>query len=1354
MLGWLKKTILVVLVALSAPWMAGKAGAQGAAPALPFNGWWDARWSGVKSTDSTTNQTALFAAAWKKARDLKRPLFIPQGTYNAGLTLDSTADGMHFILGGDVKIKQTWHLAGMGPDLSISDANYSATTNYVDGFKMTGGRLVLGTGGKFGTFYIKNFTIESPIYGEAASWGVHIYSRTYDGSFGDIRLLGTYDTSSIIGGVGIDGYDVNSIPKHITIDNIHVDSSHYNGVYVQGEDITIGAMRVDSAGLCGLRITGSTTNRVSIGYAYINKAGGNGTNNTTEYLHSGIAVDGGARNVIINGSYIKYSHERAVVINNAHDVLMNTLQCDTNAVNDSGIRYHVLVENGSDNIRFGTVYIRQQATVTDTCQGFTVNGARSVHVDNISVIGDFDQGVLITGGTRHFSAGSITCKGDSIGVQLGGTQRSEYSIQNIFIDSCESYGVMFANIEDSASVYVGNINANGDNALGFMSGIFVKTVKGSLKVDRAKIMNYDVADGRGFQVDALSTGTVHFGTLELLKNTTGLYWDTTLNSGFTFDNVIFGTGSFANTTKFPSGIANNPRTDKQVAVTIFDDTTYFGGYPWKDATPATAGYIPKIQISGTDTSWYLAADAGAAGTGDNVKFDFDSTAVGGSVDITDPIIGEGTGVTFTQDGSTVWVSSAAVVGNLAKVYDGTTYNTPNSAVALRQAGGIKMRYVDGASNDTVAVMVRFNANTMDSSNANGNTVGELTVKANGLDSTHFKQQGISPEDIDSTLETYTVAGMQIDSANIPLSRMSVIRGTTPGSVNNLFFDSVNMFKGTSGAVTDSLIATVYYIRVIVHDSLDTRWKLGGTTYPFAYRMNGSDTVFNLIDSTAWSIMRVDSSQGLMIDAPSASGIMLRGAPGGVTSIFSDLYAKGQLYIQDTTGATFKYKMPKLTADVTDGYALKYVASGDSLGFFEDLTGSAGVDKHIRYITEDAIDYQPDTLQIRTGGSILATYGVVTGIDSVTFYVRPDESTLDTLATNGRLQIKDLGVTSGKMAAASVVGGTGGTVSDNSLTAADIAASAVGNSELGADAVTSDKISNASIVTADVAADGLDGTVIANLQTGDITDQTLTKNDVDTTGSDIPLDDIYQGTTGVGDSLVMTLGFMKRLINTTNFDTTLTGTGESQQTTIAGIKAQTITKTHIDSTSSNVVFDGAYEGTSDVADSQYATKGFIDRGGDELRYISSFFAYGTLVPPTDSIFLSLQIRSANIHFLLSDSTCQGNDTDRVDAEISVPYDFDLDSISLAYITSSATADSSQVDSCEVWGPDRSNGTNAADSNWHIENTAYAGTSLTKVAFAIDESINAGDRFAVRFKNVLKQDASFVRIAWVQFVGKER
>ena len=329
---------------------------------------------------------------------------------------------------------------------------------------------------------------------------------------------------------------------------------------------------------------------------------------------------------------------------------------------------------------------------------------------------------------------------------------------------------------------------------------------------------------------------------------------------------------------------------------------------------------------------------------------------------------------------------------------------------------------------------------------------------------------------------------------------------------------------------------------------------------------------------------------------------------------------------------------------------------------------------------------------KPGGGIYTRGNTAANPDTIELQVNFDNTTIDTTA-GGILEVKALGIGNAQLAGSAV---TAAKVSSNTLTAAEIAIDAITSSELAASAVGSDEIANASIASVDIGSGAVDSVAL-------------------------------------GASSVLAAEIATDAVDALELKAA----------------SKLIGKFYMSST----------KGDSTVADSAGATMGYvnrqIDNAGNETRYIGSWYAYGTLVPPTDSITLSLPFRSGNIHYLFSDSTNQGNDTDRVDCAISVPTDFDLDSLSLAYITSSATSANSNVDSVEIWGPDYSNGTNACDSLWHTENVDYAATSLTKVAFAVDEpTIIAGNKFAVRFKCVLNVDNAFIRISWVDFVGKER
>lgn len=112
----------------------------------------------------------------------------------------------------------------------------------------------------------------------------------------------------------------------------------------------------------------------------------------------------------------------------------------------------------------------------------------------------------------------------------------------------------------------------------------------------------------------------------------------------------------------------------------------------------------------------------------------------------------------------------------------------------------------------------------------------------------------------------------------------------------------------------------------------------------------------------------------------------------------------------------------------------------------------------------------------------------------------------------------------------------------------------------------------------------------------VSDQSLVKDDIDTTASNWVFDDAYCGTSAQAESLLITLNRARLLIRDSlynnsngflkavNFKDSL-GTG---RVTSAIVSDQSLTKSDIDTTASNWVFDDAYCGTSGQAESLLVT----------------------------------------------------------------------------------------------------------------------------------------------------------------------
>jgi hypothetical protein len=160
---------------------------------------------------------------------------------------------------------------------------------------------------------------------------------------------------------------------------------------------------------------------------------------------------------------------------------------------------------------------------------------------------------------------------------------------------------------------------------------------------------------------------------------------------------------------------------------------------------------------------------------------------------------------------------------------------------------------------------------------------------------------------------------------------------------------------------------------------------------------------------------------------------------------------------------------------------------------------------------------------------------------------------------------------------------------------------------------------------------------AGIGTANITDQTITKSDIDTTSSNIPFNNAYKGTTAQAESILVTHGEISKLTDdstaliaskdsvavwdnlgypkattttlgiasfaTANFGVTtgavtiktdgVTATEiATSGVATAEILDQTITKSDIDTTSSNIPFNDAYRATTATADSLLATMGYV------------------------------------------------------------------------------------------------------------------------------------------------------------------
>jgi len=148
---------------------------------------------------------------------------------------------------------------------------------------------------------------------------------------------------------------------------------------------------------------------------------------------------------------------------------------------------------------------------------------------------------------------------------------------------------------------------------------------------------------------------------------------------------------------------------------------------------------------------------------------------------------------------------------------------------------------------------------------------------------------------------------------------------------------------------------------------------------------------------------------------------------------------------------------------------------------------------------------------------------------------------------------------------------------------------------------------------------------------------------------------------------------------------------------------------------------------------------------DWEYVPFTVAYGRGDAVSDSVTLTLPKYEAGI-VLFTDSTNQGSDIDSAWAVGTIWFTADsADSIVFCYKSDGGGV----IDSIILMGPDRSNGTNRADSVWGAVNLNLSASNWTRTGIAIYEgSITAGDNFAVKFRNTLNTDEDYIKIAWVQ------
>ncbi|RJR27763.1 hypothetical protein C4561_01525 [candidate division WWE3 bacterium] len=252
----------------------------------------------------------------------------------------------------------------------------------------------------------------------------------------------------------------------------------------------------------------------------------------------------------------------------------------------------------------------------------------------------------------------------------------------------------------------------------------------------------------------------------------------------------------------------------------------------------------------------------------------------------------------------------------------------------------------------------------------------------------------------------------------------------------------------------------------------------------------------------------------------------------------------------------------------------------------------------------------------------------------------DNVTIDT-GTSGALRVKDGGITGAKIFDQTVQR------DDMDSTSNDVVFSGVyrGTRETAESLLTTDRwvryvvgdsLNNYSLIThnhiseyfalSDFDNVSIDTSAGGSLQLKDggvtntkILDQTIARDDIDSTSNDLVVSGIYRGTREIADSLLPTINWVNLLLedsldeysvtnhnhdasyfardefDNSTIDTTATGALEVKASgiTTSQILNQTITMSDIDTTSNNFVFDDAYRVTSNIAESLLATVNYVN-----------------------------------------------------------------------------------------------------------------------------------------------------------------